>query len=121
MRDYRNLDVWQMAHEATLRVYSLTQTFPDDERFGLRAQLRRSMASVGSNIAEGSGRSSQSDFARFIEIAAGSVSEAEYQLLLSRDLGYVTGNEHRELSEKVARIRMMLAALAVRLRSNHHP
>ena len=106
MRDYRNLIAWQKAHELTLTVYRLTRDFPRDERFGLSAQLRRASASIATNIAEGSGRSTNADFARFLAIAAGSASEVQYQLELARDLGFssTTAGKAYALSHEVKRL-----------------
>ena len=89
MRDFRDLQVWQKAHRLVLEVYAATRSFPTDERYGLTAQVRRSAASVPTNIAEGCGRDGERDLARFISIAAGSASETEYHLLLARDLEYL--------------------------------
>ena len=75
--------MWQKAHRRVLDVYSKSAGFPSDERFGLVAQLRRAAVSVASNIAEGAGRETEKDFARFLVMAAGSASEAEYQLLFA--------------------------------------
>ena len=74
MRDFRDLQVWQKAHRLTLDVYRATRSFPTEERYGLTAQLRRSAASIPTNIAEGCGRDGERELARFISIAAGSAS-----------------------------------------------
>ncbi|MCH8815844.1 MAG: four helix bundle protein, partial [Chloroflexi bacterium] len=71
------------AHQLALAVYQATKAFPDDERYGLTAQMRRAAPSIPTNIAEGCGRNTEADFARFLQIAAGSASEVEYQLLLA--------------------------------------
>jgi four helix bundle protein len=89
MRNFRNLKVWKKAHELVLHVYKLTEEFPREELFGLVSQTRRSAVSVPSNIAEGCGRNSNVELARFLEIARGSASELEYQLLLARDLKFI--------------------------------
>jgi four helix bundle protein len=93
MRDFHGLIVWQKAHAIAIKIYQLTQRFPDGERFGLTSQLRRSAASIGSNLAEGCGRGGEAEFARFVQIAMGSASEVEYQLLLARDLGYLASDD----------------------------
>ena len=80
MRDFRELKVWEKAHRLTLQVYRITKDFPSDEQFGLTVQLRRAAASVPTNIAEGCGRDSERELARFMSIAAGSVSEVEYNV-----------------------------------------
>jgi len=85
MKDFRKLDVWAKAHALTLAIYRVTAGFPTEERYGLTSQLRRACVSIPTNIAEGCGRNSDAELARFAEIAMGSSSEVEYLLLLSRD------------------------------------
>lgn len=116
MRDFRQLKVWTKAHRCALEIYRHTQGFHADERFGLTAQLRRAAVSVPSNIAEGCGRDSERDFARFLSIAAGSASEAEYQLLLARDLGYLPDESHRQLDANINEVKRMLNSLIQKLR-----
>ena len=101
MKDFRNLEVWKRAHALTLTVYKATAGFPMEERFGLTSQVRRCSASIGANIAEGCGKRGNAEFQRFLQIASGSASEAEYQLLLARDLGYLTESAHRDLTRKL--------------------
>ena len=87
MTDFKQLKVWQKAHDLTLAIYRTTSTFPKEELCGLTSQMRRCAVSIGSNIAEGRGRDGDPDFQRFIAIAIGSSAELEYQVLLSRDFG----------------------------------
>jgi four helix bundle protein len=87
MRDFRTLKVWEKAHALVLSVYRATSSFPRDELFGLTSQMRRSAASIPTNIAEGCGANTDAEFARFCQYAVRSSCELEYQLLLSRDLG----------------------------------
>jgi len=82
MKNFHDLKVWQKAHLLTLAVYQATRGFPRDELYGLTSQLRRCSSSVPTNLAEGCGRSTDSDFARFCTMAMGSASELEYLLLL---------------------------------------
>jgi four helix bundle protein len=89
MQDFRKLKVWQKAHQLTLRVYEVTRKFPKAELYGMVSQMRRSWSSIPRNIAEGCGRGTDLDFARFLQISMGSASELEYDLLLSHDLGYL--------------------------------
>jgi four helix bundle protein len=117
MRDFRKLAVWEKAHAFVLDVYRITSGFPREEQFGLTSQLRRSALSIPSNIAEGCGRSSATEFARFLEIALGSASEAEYQLLLACDLTYLGDTDHRDLTAKVTEVKRMLTSLILKLRS----
>lgn len=88
-RDFRKIAAWRRAHELTLAGYRATGSFPDDERYGLVSQMRRACASISTNVAEGCGRSTNNELSRFIDIATGSASEVEYQLLLAKDLGYL--------------------------------
>jgi four helix bundle protein len=89
IRNYRDLNAWQKVMDLVVLVYNLTKEFPDDERFGLTSQLRRAAVSIPSNIAEGQGRDSDRDFARFLSIAHGSLREVETQLLICDRLEYV--------------------------------
>ena len=111
MSDYRNLIVWKRAHAFALEVYLSTKSFPDSERFGLTAQLRRAAISVVSNIAEGWGRHETRDQVRFLKMARGSNSEVECQLLLSRDVGYLRPAAWDRLDSSCREIGKMLNGL----------
>jgi four helix bundle protein len=89
IRSYEDLRVWQEGIALCETVYRLTQSFPDDERFGLTSQLRRASVSVPSNIAEGWGRGSRVDYIRFLRIARGSLYEVRTQLIISQRVGLV--------------------------------
>jgi four helix bundle protein len=117
VQDFRKLKVWQKAHALTLAVYGATRKFPRDELYGLTSQSRRSAASVPANIAEGCGRNAPGDFVRFLEIAAGSASELEYQLLLARDLRFLAGGSYEVLAAAVCEVKQMLASLTSRVRA----
>jgi four helix bundle protein len=117
MRPFRKLIVWDKAHRLTIELYRVTGTFPREEQYGLTSQIRRGAASIGANIAEGCGRDTARDFARFIQIALGSASELEYHLLLAADLGFVNGEVYGELEVAVTDIKRMLSGLARRLRT----
>ncbi|NQU20686.1 MAG: four helix bundle protein [Candidatus Nealsonbacteria bacterium] len=119
MQDFRKLKVWQKAHELTLAVYEVTRGFPSDERYGLTSQMRRSAASIPANIAEGCGRSTSGDFARFLDIAAGSASEVQYHLLLARDLCHLDAKTCQRLSDDVIEVKRMLASLTNTVRRSH--
>jgi len=111
MADYRKLEVWKLAHEMTLCVYRVTTSVPAEERYGLTAQIRRSAASVAANIAEGAGRDTDQDFARFVVIAASSANETEYHALLAHDLGYIDTAAWEQLTGLIGRVRSMLTNL----------
>jgi len=86
MQDFRSLKVWEKAHALTLEIYKSSEAFPRDEIDGLTSQMRMASASIGANIAEGACRNGDTEFARFLQMAAGSASEMEYHLILARDL-----------------------------------
>jgi four helix bundle protein len=109
MKDFRQLKVWEKAHTLTLEIYKATVSFPSDERFGLTSQMRRCSSSIGANIAEGCGRSTDGDFCRFLEIAMGSVTELDYHLLLAPDLGYLNARGYELLQPRVFEVKSMLA------------
>lgn len=113
MIDYHKLAFWRRAHQLALDIYRVTRSdFPADERFGLTFQIRRAAVSIGSNIAEGSGRRSHRELRRHLMIAAGSASEVEYQLELARDLEMSTDAKLRPLIDTVIEVRRMIYAYA---------
>jgi four helix bundle protein len=120
MRNYRDLQVWAKAHALTLDVYKKSQTFPKEEIYGLTAQLRRATSSIAANLAEGCGRQTDNELARFIRIALGSASEVDYHLLLCRDLGFLQNADYENTAKELTAVRKMLAALlsAVEKRSS---
>ena len=118
MQPFRKLVVWQTAHELTIALYRETTHFPSDERFGLTSQIRRAAASICANLAEGCGRQSRRDFARFAYIAAGSASELEYHLLLAAELGLLSPDSYSPLARSVVDVKRMLAGLIRRLNTD---
>lgn len=117
MQDFRSLEIWRRSHEFTLSVYQITASFPKHELYGLSSQLRPSAASIPSTIAEGCGRGSDVDFARFLQIAIGSASEAECQLILARDLKYLDSTKQDQLEQQLQQIKKMAIRLLQRLRT----
>ena len=118
MRDFRKLKVWARAHQLTLALYRVTKEFPKDEMYGLTAQIRRSAASVGANLAEGCGRKGEREFARFLSIALGSASELEYHLILATDLDYLDGGESLRMSGEVIEVKRMISGLLAKLKAD---
>jgi four helix bundle protein len=110
MHNYKNLKVWQISMELAEELYRLSAELPSDERFGLISQMRRCVVSIASNIAEGTGRGSDKDFARFMNIALGSAFELETQVLLSIRLGYLNQSQ-QEVLNKVSQVQKMLHSL----------
>ena len=117
MQDFHNLKVWTKAHQLALAIYSVTQSFPKEETYGLRSQLRSSSSSIGMNVAEGCGRDGDKEFARFLHFSMGSGNELEYQLLLWRDLRLIRASQYEELQNRVTEIKRMLASLLRKLRA----
>jgi four helix bundle protein len=118
MKDFRKLSVWQKSHKLAVLIYQKTKTFPKEEVYGITSQLRRAVASIPTNIAEGCGRGSDKDFAKFAQIAIGSASESEYLILLSDELGYIEKVDTNELIEKICEIKKMLTSLIKNLHSS---
>ena len=106
--NFEKLDVWKKAKEFTQKVYILTKSFPDEEKFGLTSQLRRSAISVCSNIAEGSSRISKNDQKHFYNLAYSSLMENINQFLISENLDYITENNVHALRKDVNIISYML-------------
>ena len=116
MRDFHSLKVWKKSHQLVLVIYRISQDFPAEERFGLTLQIRRAAVSVSSTIAEGAGRSGDRELARFLNIAAGSISEVEYQWLLARDLGYIPDEgTYRDTVQQISEVKRMLNAFLQKL------
>ena len=118
MQDYKNLKVWERAHQLTLAVYQATSIFPKDEMYGLTSQIRRACASVPANIAEGCGRDGDAEFARFLRIAMGSASELDYHLLLARDLKLLNATTYLQLENGLSEVRKMLNTFLQRLKAD---
>jgi four helix bundle protein len=116
MRDFRKLFVWQQAHALTLAVYGASASVPRTGYPGLVTQLRRSVAAVPTNIAEGCGHSSRREFAKFLQIAVASSVEAEYHLQLCLDLRLIDERDAQRLIDDANTVRRMLATLLAKVR-----
>ncbi|ATA89115.1 hypothetical protein CAPN001_22840 [Capnocytophaga stomatis] len=115
MRDFKKFVVWQLSHRLVLNIYQVTKNFPKEEVFGLTSQIRRSFDSISYNISEGAGRVSEKEFANFINIALGSSNEAENQLLLAKDLGYINQDNFEILNNDLIAIKKQLVSLRNKL------
>lgn len=111
IQTFRELKVWQKAHNFTLKVYEITAGFPKQECFGLTKQIRSSAVSVAANIVEGHKRKSRKDFSHFLNIAEGSLEETKYYILLSFDLKYIDQNTFNKLLPLYDEIGRMLFGL----------
>ena len=114
-RSFEDLQVWQEAHRLVLSVYRFTQTFPQEERFGLASQMRRAAVSVAANIAEGFSKRGKTDKLRFFNISQGSLEETRYHLILAGDLGY--GNV-RALADQLGKVALLLGAYCRAIRED---
>ncbi|MCA9072254.1 MAG: four helix bundle protein [Planctomycetaceae bacterium] len=108
---FEKLDVWHLATELAMQIYVITKSFPNEERFGLTSQVRRSAISISANIAEGSGRVSDKDFSRFLEIAYGSLMETISHLLIAHKLLLISDQQLIELKDQSSKLGRMLSGL----------
>jgi len=111
LKNYKELHVWQKSYAFCLQIYKGTQKFPNEEKFGLTSQIRRSAISIPSNIAEGYGRRTTADYIRFLYIAYGSLCELETQMMLASDLTYIENRESNSLLTNISDIERMLKSL----------
>ena len=117
MRNYQDLVVWEKAKALTLSLYVATRMFHKDELYGITSQIRRAAASIGANLAEGSGRRSDGEFGRFLLIAMGSASEPSSHILLARDLRLLKMTDFVRLDAQLAEVRRMLTSLLAKVKS----
>ena len=115
MKDFRQLKVWQRAHELTVAIYHVTAAFPRDEIYGLVSQMRRASCSIASNIAEGCGREGDAELSHFCVMARGSASELEYQILLAYHLKMLPATPYEQLTQQAVEIKRMLTVLVQKL------
>ena len=111
MKSVEELDALKLSHEMTLAVYKITKTLPEEEKFGLVSQMRRAAYSVPMNLAEGANRLNTKEYRQFVGIAKGSAGELKYQILLAKDLGYITVDKYKEICTNYERISQMLTGL----------
>lgn len=108
---FQKLEVWQDARRLNLEIYRLARRFPSDEQFALTSQVRCASVSIAANIAEGSGRNSDKDFAHFLEQSYGSAMELASHLFLAGDLGYIDSKLVESALEQINGVAMRIAAL----------
>ena len=117
MKDFKKQVIWQRSHTLTLEIYKATKSFPKEELYGLTSQIRRAIVSVPTNIAEGCGRRTNAELANFLNIASGSASEVEYELLIVKELEYITADQYNSWTQEICEIRSMLAAYMHKLKN----
>lgn len=111
MRNFRDLDVWKDSVQLVKRVYFITATFPNQEKYGLVSQITRSAISIPSNIAEGCSRTSQKDFSRFLQISMGSAFELETQIEITKEVGLIDDNAYSEIVANLHSIQKRIQSL----------
>ena len=119
LKNYKELNVWQQLYQLCINTYKLTAKFPIDERYGLTSQIRRSVVSIPSNIAEGYGRKTTADYIRMLYIAYGSICELETQMLLAGDLEFIESGYFGVMKRDIEEIERMLKALIKSLENKH--
>jgi len=117
MKTYRDLIVWQKSILLVKKIYLLSRKLPEEEKFGLSSQMRRSSVSIPSNIAEGYGRRSTADYVRFLNIAIGSLYELQTQIEIIHQLSYIPPNAYYDVFEKTREIERMLSSLVSKIRA----
>lgn len=116
-KTFKDLIVWQKSHELVLLVYKHTKDFPNDERYGLTSQMRRAAVSIAANIAEGSKRKSDKDYAHFLNMSEGSLEELKYYFILSNDLNYCNVDVCATLQELANEVGRLLAGFIKKLKA----
>ena len=120
MRTHEKLDVWKKAVDFVVEIYKQTDSFPNEEKFGLTSQIRRASVSIPSNIAEGAARNSEKEFLQFLSISQGSASEVATQILISFRLGFMNEEKYLDLSAKLDEIGRMITGLRNHLRNKNN-
>ena len=106
--NFKELIVWQKSRVLVKNLFILTKKYPKDERYEIVSQMRRAAVSIPSNIAEGSGRNSNKDFRRFLDIAVSSAYELETQIIISSDLGYISEDEFNSITKDIYEVQKMI-------------
>lgn len=120
MHNLKELKIWQESMSLTKAVYSLTQNFPDHEKFGLMSQINRCAVSVPSNIAEGVGRNSDKELIRFLNISLGSLFELDTQLILANEFGYLDYDHFQQLESSLDVLKKRIISFRIKLEKHKH-
>ena len=121
MQDYHQLKVWEVSHHFAVGIFRISRSFPKEELYGITSQVRRAAFSIPINIAEGCGRHTSKDFAHFLDMAMGSASEVEEELLILRDIEFLDKKTHTIQEENIKKIKKMIAKLIDAVRGNGGP
>ena len=118
IHSFKDLEAWKQGHFLVLSIYRITKKYPSNEQFGITNQMRRAAVSVTSNIAEGFSRVSSKEKAQFYAIAKGSLTEIESQVLISRDLGYISSVDFEQIEEEIEQASRLITGLLKYIRAN---
>lgn len=118
MHKYRELQFWQRSKSLAINIYRTTEKFPNSEKFGLTMQIRRSAVSIPSNIAEGSGRRSNKEFCRFLNISMGSLYELETQLEIALEVGFLDVTDYETIQKELNSVAQMMSKFRVKIEGN---
>lgn len=114
--NFKEIIAWEKSRDLVVNVYKLTRKFPSDEKFALTSQVKRAAVSISSNIAEGAGRKTNKDFARFLDISLGSAYELESQLINAKDLDFITKNEYNIIYKQLSEVQKLINGFLSSLR-----
>lgn len=117
-KNFKNLEVWKVAHELVIQVYNSNIKFPSNEKYGIESQLKRAVVSVPANIAEGYKRQHDKELINFLSISQGSLSEVEYYLILIKELGYIDKDTYAQMMLKVEKVDRMLESFIYKIKKN---
>lgn len=120
IKSFTDLDAWKEGHALVLRIYEITKQFPKEEMFGLISQTRRCAVSITSNIAEGFSRQFYREKVQFYSMALGSITELQNQLLIARDVGYISNNQFQEIAQQSVKVHKIMNGLIKRSKTMIH-
>lgn len=120
MKSFTDLDAWKHGHQLVVVIYKLTKKFPKEEMFGLVSQMRRCVVSVTSNLAEGFSRQSYKEKLQFYSVSQGSITELQNQLLIARDVKYITNNNFQKIAEQTIKVHKIINGLIKSTKSKIH-
>lgn len=115
MHNYKNLHIWQEGINLARKIYEVTATFPDNEKYGIVSQMTRAAVSIPSNIAEGAGRNSNKDFANFLSIAIGSIFELHTQMAICEQIGYINEETTKQLEQQIYTLQQQITTYKQRI------
>lgn len=119
IKNFKELEIWQIGKEIAKDIYTLTNKYPNQEMYGMISQMRRSALSIPLNIAEGFNRFHKAEFRRFLFISLGSCAELETQIIISKELGFISEDEFDQFNNKIERISKMIRSLSNKLSTKY--